>query len=354
MEDSTLSMSNRSIDIFEPRLDGGAALPENRVLTVAVRADEAKSEVEPDYQALDVACMETARAKPNEFWRFLLRMSLGALMHPFEYAKILIQLGFEPMPAIISTNWLGRTTLFLPSANQYLRYIRHIDGIPGLYRGLFARLVGSTVYATFSESLVNLFGWQQLDGQTNPFRAYLCNMLRDGLIITTGLAVSHPFYVIAVRQMAQFVGREVFYSSMKASFEEILARAGPLGLYVGFVPRLLSDLGVLFCTSTLSAICTRFGFFNSRRWEYNSVLIQFGAVILFYPLQVVGACMACSGSAVAAGAPPYMPVYGQWVDCLSDLVTRGDHYRGAFMFRRSLPKVQVQRSHNSFTVPRLM
>ncbi|EDW05905.1 mitochondrial carrier homolog 2 [Drosophila mojavensis] len=342
--DKTLPMADRQIDIYEPRLDGGG-------LTVAIRADEAEAEEEeePENQALDVV-----RAKPHEFWRFVLRMGLGAVMHPYEYAKVLMQLGFEPMPAIISTNWLGRSTLFLPSANHYLRYIRHIDGVPGLYRGLFARVVGNTVYATFSESLVNLLGWRHLEMRAHPFRGYLSNMLRDALIVTTGLAISHPFYVIAVRQMAQFVGREVIYSSLKGSVEEILAQAGPLGLYVGFVPRLLSDLGILFCTSTLTAICARFGLFNSRRGEYNSVLIQFGAVMLFYPLQVVGACMACSGSAVAAGAPPYMPVYGQWVDCLSDLVARGDHYRGAFMFRRALPKVQVQRSLDPFTVSRLM
>ncbi|XP_017962836.1 mitochondrial carrier homolog 2 [Drosophila navojoa] len=345
-----MAMDDCDIDVFGPRIEGGAALLANRELAVALRADG--DEAEEENRALD--CVETVRAKPNEFWRFMLRMSLGAVMHPYEYAKILMQLGFEPMPAVISTNWLGRTTLFLPSANHYLRYIRQIDGVPGLYRGLIARVMGSTVYAAFSGSLVNLLGWRHLETQTHPFRNYLCNMLRDALILTTGLAISHPFYVISVRQMAQFVGREVIYSSLKGSVEEILQQAGPLGLYVGFVPRLLSDLGVLFCTSTLSALCARFGLFNSRRREYNSVLIQFGAVMLFYPLQVVGACMACSGSAVAAGAPPYMPVYGQWVDCLSDLVVRGDHYRGAFMFRRVLSKVQVQRSRDPFTVSRLM
>lgn len=336
----------------DPRLDAGGAAPDNRQLAVlGAGADEPETEEQQETLPLDVNWIDQELARPHEFWRFLLRMSFGTLMHPYEYAKILMQLGYEPMPAAISTNWLGRTTLYLPSVHQYIRYIKHIDGFSGLYRGLFSRIMSTTCYALFSESLVNMFGVRQLQKRMHPFSEYLWNLVRGGIIVVTGLAISHPFYVISVRQMAQFVGREVVYSSMKGSIEEILAQAGPLGFYAGFVPRLLSDLGILFCTSTLSAIYNQFSVFRSDRWEYNSVLIQFGAVMLFYPLQVVGACMACSGSAVAAGAPPYMPIYDKWIDCLMDLIARGDHYRGAFMFRRTLPKVHAQRAHDPFTRP---
>ncbi|KAH8396231.1 hypothetical protein KR222_005676, partial [Zaprionus bogoriensis] len=287
--------------------------------------------------------------KPNEFLRFFLRMGFGALMHPYEYAKVLMQLGHEPLPAVAAKNWLGRSTIFLPSVHQYIRYIKHTDGFVGLYRGLPPRIVSSAVSALLSESLVRLLGMDQQakkqrdaaagtvssSKHRNPLQAFAWNLLRDAIVITTGLGLSHPFYVISVRQMAQFVGREVAYGSVWDSLREIVLQDGIRGFYAGFVPRLLCDLGVLVCTSTLSTACNRMFHFKSAQREYNSALLQYGALMVLYPLQVVGACMACSGSGLAAGAPPYMPVYGQWIDCLMDLFARGDHYRGAFIFRRT-------------------
>ncbi|KAH8386910.1 hypothetical protein KR093_003389, partial [Drosophila rubida] len=276
------------------------------------------------------------------FVRFFLRMGFGAIMHPYEYAKVLMQLGHEPLPAVAATNWLGKPTLLLPSVHQYLRYIKHTDGFVGLYRGLGTRCLSCGISAIFSESLVHLLGMSRYrrryknQGRRNRFKEYAWNLLRDSIVVATGLVFSHPFYVISVRQMAQFVGREVAYNDMRGSIQEILQHDGILGFYAGFVPRLLCDLGVLFLTSTLSAVCERICMLRSpRQREYNSVMFQFGAVMLLYPLQVAAACMACSGSGIAAGAPPFMPVYGQWIDCLTDLFARGDHYRGAFIFRRT-------------------
>lgn len=338
------------------RLEGGVAMLDEQQASEE-SGDEAGQQ-QPQAGQLETLESETDwdndLDKPNDFLRFFLRMGFGAVMHPYEYAKVLMQLGYEPLPAVTSTSWLGRSTLFLPSVHQYIRYIRHTDGFAGLYRGLGPRILSSASSALFSESLVHLVGWKQLEKPAHPFREYVSNMLRDGIIIATGLAISHPFYVISVRQMAQFVGREVVYSTIRGSVREILAQDGPLGFYAGFVPRLLSDLGVLFCTSTLSAICNRVFMLKSDQREYNSALLQFGAIMLLYPLQVVGACMACSGSGVAAGAPPFMPIYCQWIDCLTDLMARGDHYRGAFIFRRTLPKMQAQRVYDPYSVSRMI
>ncbi|EDV99936.1 mitochondrial carrier homolog 2 [Drosophila grimshawi] len=283
--------------------------------------------------------------KPNGLLRFTLRMGFGALMHPYEYAKVLMQLGYEPLPAVASTSWLGRTTLVLPGVHQYMRYIKHTDGFIGLYRGLTPRILASVSSALFADSLVRLLGISdvpQVSQATHPLRDYAGNLMRDGIVIATGLAVSHPFYVIAVRQMAQFVGREIAYTSICGSVREIYAQDGLAGFYAGFAPRLLGDMGVLLCTSTLTAICNRIFWLQPAQREYNAALLQFAAIMLLYPLQVVGACMACSGSGIAAGAPPFMPIYGQWVDCLVDLVARGDHFRGAFTIRRTLPKMHTQ------------
>lgn len=295
--------------------------------------------------------------KPNEFLRFFLRMGFGALMHPYEYAKVLMQLGHEPLPAIAGRNWLGRSTIFLPSVHQYIRYIKHTDGFVGLYRGLVPRILSSATSAMFSGSVVKLLGmeWEKEKDGVPTVQSFSWNLLRDAIVITTGLGFSHPFYVMSVRQMAQFVGREVAYVGVWNSMREILRQDGIAGFYGGFVPRLVCDLGVLFVTSSLSAVCNRLFLLKSSQREYNSALLQFGALMVLYPLQVVGACMACSGSGLVAGAPPYMAIYSQWVDCLMDLYARGDHYRGAFIFRRTLPKMQKsQRSYDLFPISRMI
>ncbi|KAM8719827.1 hypothetical protein ACLKA7_005967 [Drosophila subpalustris] len=292
--------------------------------------------------------------KPNELLRFFLRMSFGALLHPYEYAKVLMQLGHEPLPAMASKNFLGRSTLFLPSVHEYMRFIKHTDGFVGLYRGLGSRFLSCASAAIFSESLVNIFGYKRIEGEKHALKKFTWNLLRDGIVIFTGLIFSHPFYVISVRQMGQFVGREVVYTGLCDSFREIVHHGGLMGFYAGFVPRLLCDLGVLCVTSTLSAICNRTFHLRSTQKEYNSVLFQFGAIMIFYPLQVAAACMACSGSGIAAGAPPFMPIYAQWTDCLMDLFARGDQLRGAFIFRRTLPRLQMQRAHDAFPISRMI
>lgn len=310
---------------------------------------------------LDTLDMDRGIEKPNEFLRFFLRMGFGALTHPYEYAKVLMQLGHEPLPAIAGRNWLGRSTIFLPSVHEYIRYIKHTDGIVGLYRGLLPRLLSNAASAMLSGSVVKLLGMgereeegvKQNEGDTVP--NFFWNLLRDSIVITTGLGISHPFYVISVRQMAQFVGREVAYGGIWNSMREILRQDGIGGFYAGFVPRLLCDLGVLFATSTLSALCNRLFLLKSSQRDYNSALLQFGSIMVLYPLQVVGACMACSGSGLVAGAPPYMAIYGQWLDCLMDLYARGDHYRGAFIFRRTLPKMQKPpRCYDLFPISRMI
>lgn len=299
--------------------------------------------------------------KPNESLRFFLRMGFGALMHPYEYAKVLMQLGHEPLPALTGRNWLGRSTIYLPSVHEYIRYIKHTDGFIGLYRGLLPRILSSATSAMLSRSVVKLLGMEmgetQRDKQTNidTEQSFFGNLLRDSIVITTGLGLSHPFYVISVRQMAQFVGREVAYVGVWKSVRELLRQDGIAGFYAGFAPRLICDLGVLFATSSLSALCNRLFLLKSSQREYNSALLQFGSLMVLYPLQVVGACMACSGSGLVAGAPPYMAIYGQWLDCLLDLYARGDHYRGAFIFRRTLPRMQKQqRIYNLFPISRMI
>ncbi|ALC49722.1 Mtch [Drosophila busckii] len=279
---------------------------------------------------------------PSELCRFLLRMSLSALMHPFEYAKVLMQLGHEPLPATVGKNLLGKPTIYLPSFYQYLGYMKRIDGMLGLYRGLAARVLSCASSSFFAERFMNcLLPYRAESEKGRTLGEFAWNLLRNGLIVSTGVLVSHPFNVISVRQMASVVGGELAYTSFKGSVQEIFKQSGLRGFYVGFVPHLVYDLAVLVLTSSVDGICQHWLPLKPEQRQYNSALLQFAAVLLFYPLQVVSTCMCCSGSGMAAGAPPCMPIYAKWSDCLMDLLARGQHNRGAFIYRRTLPKMYM-------------
>lgn len=54
-----------------------------------------------------------------EWARYCLRLGVSAALHPFEYSKVLIQLGYEPISPIPGKSILGRPILALPNIFQY-------------------------------------------------------------------------------------------------------------------------------------------------------------------------------------------------------------------------------------------
>ncbi|XP_030379173.1 mitochondrial carrier homolog 2 [Scaptodrosophila lebanonensis] len=289
---------------------------------------------------------QARRRQPPQAVRFVLRLCFNALMHPYEYAKVLMQLGHEPLAPINCRSILGRAMTILPNVHKYLKHIKRTDGFFGLYRGLGPRLLGNICSSILCNSLVNLAGLKPyhraVDERPHQLREYLWNLARDAIIMTTAAVVSHPFYVISIRQMAQFVGRELIYDNVIDGFREVIDREGLTGLYAGFMPRLLYDLCVLFLTSTISNIFNRNCKQNVVQQQYNSAAVQMGAAFVMYPLQVVASCMASTGARLAACMPPCMPIYRQWTDCLSDLLARGDHLRGGILFYRPMPRIQIR------------
>lgn len=54
-----------------------------------------------------------------EWFRYAMRLGVSAAFHPFEYAKILIQLGYEPIPPVPGRSLFGRPIMCLPNIFQY-------------------------------------------------------------------------------------------------------------------------------------------------------------------------------------------------------------------------------------------
>ncbi|XP_017051966.1 mitochondrial carrier homolog 2 [Drosophila ficusphila] len=286
--------------------------------------------------------------KPNQLVRFCLRLGYNALFYPYEFAKVLIQLGHEPLQAkpFLLPLIHGRPRLYLPGVHEYVQHIRRIDGNWGMYRGLPARLAASTVDHLLGDVLLVFlrFGPYRRGPHEDPcLKELLWNLARDSIRMATAVALSQPFYVVMVRQIAQFVGRETTYEGLLGSLTTLANSEGAAGLFAGLVPRLLGELSLLVATSCVSHLCERLLPMSRTQRQYNSVIIQMLASRLVYPLEVTAACMAVTGAPLSACEPPSMPLYNHWADCLSDLHARGGHNRGAVLFWRTVPRIQLLR-----------
>ncbi|KAH8274983.1 hypothetical protein KR018_005141 [Drosophila ironensis] len=277
----------------------------------------------------------------NTWIRFGLRLGVTAALHPFEYAKTLIQLGYEPIPAQPGTSILGKPIMKLPNIFQYAGHIRRVDGFYGCYRGLAPKLVGSVVAMVVSERVADKLHLEQPDeikedyGLSDEELQFKTNLKRDIVLTVSGIVASQPFHVISVRMMAQFVGRESLYTSVVGSVAEIWRNDGIAGFFAGIVPKLLCDVACLVLTSSTVYILNKYVIKDKLGRQYNAGFMQFAITSLLYPLQVVSTCSAVSGSRLMAGQPPIMPAYTNWVDCWNDLQARGELKRGSSLFWRS-------------------
>lgn len=329
---------------------------------------------------------EHARAEDTEVnvWiRFGLRLGVSAALHPFEYSKTLIQLGYEPIAPLPGKSILGKPIMKLPNIFQYGRYkvpfcrnitnisavalaaghIRRIDGFYGCYRGLAPKLVGSLVAMVVSDRVADQLGLEQPEEnkddsqlsdeelqvfdfqvpknlRTTPdlfsyrYVQFKKSLKRDIVLMVSGVVASHPFHVISLRMMAQFVGRETLYTSIVGSVAEIWKSEGIAGFFAGLVPKLLGDLACLVLSSSTIYILNKYIIKDKLGRQYNSGFTQFAVSSLLYPLQVVSTCSAVSGSRLMAAQPPIMPAYRNWVDCWNDLQVRGELKRGSSLFWR--------------------
>ncbi|XP_017057813.1 mitochondrial carrier homolog 2 [Drosophila ficusphila] len=291
---------------------------------------------------------EDARGEDTEVngWiRFGLRLGVSAALHPFEYSKTLIQLGYEPIAPMPGKSLLGKPIMKLPNIFQYAGHIRRIDGFYGCYRGLAPKLVGSLVAMVVSERVADSLGLEQPEEikddsqkrkeEEEMYIQFKSSLKRDIVLTVTGIVASHPFHVISLRMMAQFVGRETLYTSIVGSVAEIWKTEGIAGFFAGLVPKLLCDVACLVLSSSTIYILNKYVIKDKLGRQYNAGFTQFAVSSLLYPLQVVSTCSTVSGSRLMAGQPPIMPAYKNWVDCWNDLQVRGELKRGSSLFWRS-------------------
>ncbi|XP_033483821.1 mitochondrial carrier homolog 1-like isoform X4 [Epinephelus lanceolatus] len=258
----------------------------------------------------------------------LLGAGVTAITHPLLYVKLLIQVGHEPLPPTVGTTMFGRRVLYLPGFFSYAQHIVKVDGRRGLFRGLSPRIVSSTI-STVVRSKVK---------QTS----------HEMIIQCLSRVATHPFHVMSVRCMAQFVGRELKYGGIFSCIVKIFKEEGLAGFYVvlcvcsGLVPHVVGEVLFLWCCNLLAhfintyAVDENFSQASAVR-SYTKFVMGIAVSVLTYPFMLVADLMAVNNCGLAAGLPPHSPIFKSWLHCWNHLSHKGYLFRGSSFFFRRVP-----------------
>uniref|UniRef100_A0A3B1JEF8 Mitochondrial carrier homolog 2 n=1 Tax=Astyanax mexicanus TaxID=7994 RepID=A0A3B1JEF8_ASTMX len=259
----------------------------------------------------------------------LLGSGLTVLSHPLMYIKVLVQVGHEPLPPTLGRNLFGRQVYQLPGLFAYAKHIIKIDGKSGLFNGLAPRLVAGTI-GTVVHSKVLQVRFRILFTTTKEMIARSCATI-----------VTHPFHVITLRCMVQFIGREAKYSGVFDSIITVYREEGILGFFAGLIPRLVGDVLSLWICNLLAHLINTYAIDDSVSLceikNCSQAVTGFFASMLTYPFVLVSNLMAVNNCGLAGGLPPYAAVYPTWLDCWSHLSREGNMSRGNSLFFRKLP-----------------
>ncbi|XP_050351906.1 mitochondrial carrier homolog 2-like [Nymphalis io] len=271
------------------------------------------------------------------------QLLITTICHPMEYAKVLIQLGYEPLPPRRSTTLFGRPAMILPNVFQYIKYIKKSDGFFGCYRGLSAKVLGLIASSQLTSKVIYACGIDLPEINDPPnivnddepkIEDYYKLCRRDMIMHTASVIVSYPFHVVSVRMMASFIGKEEEYSSLLGTIISIYRDDGLLGFLHGIVPKLLGDLTCVAITGIMAYFVNKYLVKTKDLRYYTVPLLTFVTSTVTYPLVVVSTCMAVAGSTLRAGNPPLMPVYPSWYACWRELGRNKQHKRGSSLIFR--------------------
>jgi len=289
----------------------------------------------------------------------IFRAGTVTALHPVDYCKTLIQLGYEPIAAKPTRTFFGRPALGLPSVFQYIGYIRQQDGFLGLYRGLGPKICSTIIkgmaFQRANEAFAITFNSDTVSKKKQKVKTdsdedqdsddeaedveetaseYFFRVAQSLSATTVSVAVSQPFHVVTVRTMAQFIGGETKYVGIFGSAQEIYQESGILGFFKGLIPRIAGEVLAIVLASSVTYTVNTYIISDKRYKATFKTIAGFFSTSLTYPFHVVATCMTVTGSGLAAGQPPHMPVYVNWIDCWSHLSRNAQLKRGSSMLWR--------------------
>ncbi|NXR32330.1 MTCH2 protein, partial [Zosterops hypoxanthus] len=305
----------------------------------------------------------------------LLGSGLTVLSQPLMYVKVLVQVGYEPLPPTLGRNIFGRQVYQLPGLFSYAKHIVKVDGRAGLFKGLAPRLCSSAIGTVVHSKVLQLFPpdssfpLQPGASKKEPVSSLeqvLKETSREMVARSAATIITHPFHVITLRCMVQFIGRETKYSGTLSAFTTIYREEGILGFFAGLIPRLLGDILSLWLCNMLAYLINTYALENgvgsaqgsgpqpcfrgiqvllllpqvstmTEMKSYSQAVTGFFASMLTYPFVLVSNLMAVNNCGLAGGLLPYAPTYSSWLDCWSQLHREGNMSRGNSLFFRKVP-----------------
>ncbi|XP_078026459.1 mitochondrial carrier homolog 1-like isoform X6 [Epinephelus lanceolatus] len=246
----------------------------------------------------------------------LLGAGVTAITHPLLYVKLLIQVGHEPLPPTVGTTMFGRRVLYLPGFFSYAQHIVKVDGRRGLFRGLSPRIVSSTISTVVRSKVkqqVEVFS--KRDDLQTSLRKVVRETSHEMIIQCLSRVATHPFHVMSVRCMAQFVGRELKYGGIFSCIVKIFKEEGLAGFYVvlcvcsGLVPHVVGEVLFLWCCNLLAhfintyAVDENFSQASAVR-SYTKFVMGIAVSVLTYPFMLVADLMAVNNCGVTSSEDP--------------------------------------------------
>ncbi|XP_031167344.1 mitochondrial carrier homolog 1 isoform X3 [Sander lucioperca] len=273
----------------------------------------------------------------------LLGAGVTAITHPLLYVKLLIQVGHEPLPPTVGTTMFGRRVLYLPGFFSYAHHIVKVDGKRGLFRGLSPRIVSSaisTVVRSKVKQQVELLS--KRDELQTSLRKVVKETSHEMIIQCLSRVATHPFHVMSVRCMAQFVGREVKYGGIFSCIVKIFKEEGVAGFYVGLIPHVAGEVLFLWFCNLLAHFINTYAVDESFTQasairSYTKFVMGIAVSALTYPFMLVADIMAVNNCGLAAGLPPHSPIFKSWLQCWNHLSHKDQLFRGSSFFFRRVP-----------------
>lgn len=281
-------------------------------------------------------------------------------LHPVRFVHILIQLGHEPIPPERRFSVLfQRYMYYWPGIIGYAKAVARQDGWSELYRGvggsLAAEIVNIFATSLFSPLVKRAVGKLPLsifpsngdtpDNEDNiqTTRAVLVRGVRlfiHQLILRTSVTiVVQPFYTVAVRMIAQHVGKETIYDSVWSSLKEVYHREGLSGFYKGIVPALLGGVLATVMHVTIWVGLELTANMVAQAWGKTLIrnivrpfMVSYIPRSYSYPFELMRVVMSVNDSGLAVGMEPHVPTFNGWRDCFWHLKSHHLMYRGSVFY----------------------
>lgn len=285
----------------------------------------------------------------------LATIGVSTITHPLSYVRVLVQIGYEPLPARNCKTWYGSPANCYPNFLECALNMKDEHGWLELYKGFVPKLLGRFVCQGVSHGINSMLnstkdntnsesGTQETN--ENSLNNFLEETGRMAIVSTASLLVSHPFHVISVRMMAQYVGKETYYSSISSALSNIIKDEGILGLFSGFIPLLFGELLTLVIVRTISYLSEPYLPAITEHFQevvgnipgkdvksYTQQITHLSTSMVTYPLTVVSTMMVVNGTPLEGGNICGV-IFGGWADCFKYLRIRGQLQRGASTFKR--------------------